>query len=136
MISKQKSRSVTVGTTRFRHKVSTTPKSKGIYHLNITAQSEDHNGSKLVVEGLIKKDTSVWPLVGGSGKIEYYPIVTRHEAAWCIREAINLGWDYTTSGPNFILQASNEIFRPEFWATERAKNPICQAAADTKTEGE
>jgi hypothetical protein len=134
MISKQKSRRVTVGNTRFRHKVSTTPKSKGIYDLNITAQSEDHNGSKLVVEGLIQKDISVWPLVAGSGESEYYPTVTRHEAEWCIREAINHGWDFSNPGPNFILQASNEIFRFGFWATERAKNPICRSTAETETK--
>ncbi|HEY8960568.1 MAG TPA: hypothetical protein VIM57_00075 [Luteolibacter sp.] len=122
MISKQKSRRVTVGGTRFRHKVSTTPKSKGVYDLNITAQSEDHNGSKLVVEGLIQKDSSVWPI--GSGESEFYPTVTRHEAEWCIREAINQGWDYSIPGTNFVLQASNEIFRFGFWAAERAQNPI------------
>lgn len=122
MISKQKSRRVNVGGTRFRHKVSTTPKSKGVYDLNITAQSEDHNGSKLVVEGLIQKDSSVWPI--GSGESEFYPTVTRNEAEWCIREAINQGWDYSSSGSNFVLQASNEIFRLGFWATERAQNPI------------
>jgi hypothetical protein len=122
MISKQKSRRVSVGATQFRHKVSTTARSKGIYDLNITAQSDDHNGSKLVVEGLIQKDSEVWPI--GSGEIEFYPTVTRHEVEWCIREAINDGWDYSTSGPNFVLQVSNEIFRLGFWATARAHNPI------------
>jgi hypothetical protein len=134
MISKHNSRRVTVGSTRFRHKVSTTPKSKGIYHLNITAQSEDHNGSKLVVEGLIQKDISVWPLIVGSGQSEYYPTVTRHEVEWCIREAINNGWDYATPGANFVLQASNEIFRPGFWATEPAHNPICQPTSEIETK--
>jgi hypothetical protein len=130
MISKHKSRRVTVGSTRFRYKASTTPKSKGIYHLNITAQSEDDNGSKLVVEGLIQKDISVWPLIIGSGESEYYPTVTRHEVEWCIREAINHGWDYSTPGPNFVLQASSEIFRLGFWATERAHNPVCELRTD------
>ncbi|MEP4077920.1 hypothetical protein [Haloferula sp.] len=124
MISKQKSRRVTVGGTRFRHKVSTTPKSKGVYELNLTAQSEDHNGSKLVVTGLIQKDSSVWPIA--AGELEFYPTVTRHEAEWCIREAINHGWDYATPGANFVLEATNEIFRIGFWSTGRAKNPILE----------
>jgi hypothetical protein len=134
MISKHKSRRVTVDSTRFRHKVSTTPKSKGIYHLNITAQSEDHNGSKLVVEGLIQKDISVWPLIVGSGKSEYYPTVTRHEVGWCIREAINNGWNYSAPGPTFVLQVSNEIFRLGFWPTERAHNPICQSTTEIEAK--
>ena len=132
MISKKKSRRVTVGSTKFRHKVSTTPRSKGIYELNITVQCEEHNGSKLIVDGLIQKDSSVWPI--GSGELEFYPTVTRHEVEWCIREAINHGWDYTCPGPNFILPASNEIFRLGFWMTDRAKNPI--RARDTKINGE
>ena len=125
MISKQKSRRVTVSGTRFRHKVSTTPKSRGIYNLNITVQSEDHNGSKLVVEGLIQKDISVWPI--GSRESEFYPTVTRHEVEWCVREAINRGWAFSIRGPNFVLQATNEIFRLGFWSTDRAKNPIRKA---------
>jgi hypothetical protein len=132
MISKQKSRRVTVSDTRFRHKVSTTPKSRGVYDLNITAQSEDYNGSKLVVEGLIQKDSSVWPIA--CGELEFYPTVTRHEVEWCIREAINHGWVYSTPGPNFILQSTNEIFRLGFWATERAKNPICETNSENKNQ--
>ncbi|MBB5354028.1 hypothetical protein HNR46_004300 [Haloferula luteola] len=130
MISKHKSRRVIVGGTRFRHKVSTTPKSKGVYELNITAQSEDHNGSKLVVVGLIQKDSSVWPIA--SGELEFYPTVTRHEVEWCIREAINHGWDYRIAGPNFALHATNEIFRLGFWSTERAQNPIRETSTETK----
>jgi hypothetical protein len=123
MISKQKARRVTVGNTAFRHKVSTTPVSKGVYRLNITVQSEVHNASKLVVLGLIQKDVSVWPLTDFK-EIQYYPTVTRHEVEWCIREAINIGWDYGANGQSFVLQVSNEIFHPGFSASERAANPI------------
>src|SRR5690349_916931 len=114
MISKQKSRRVTVGGIAFRHKVSTTPESKGIYCLNITVQSEAHNASKLVVEGLIQKDRSVWPITDFQ-ELQYYPTVTRHEVEWCIREAINAGWDYAANGACFVLRVSNEIFNPYFW---------------------
>lgn len=123
MISKRKSRRVIVGNTSFRHKISVTPLSDGIYRLNITIQSETHNASKLVVTGLIQKDISVWPLTDHQ-EIGYYPTVTKHEIAWFIREAIHNGWDHRSNGPNFVLEASNEIFHPSFWASERADNPI------------
>jgi hypothetical protein len=74
------------------------------------------------VEGLIKKDISVWPLAD-SQEIQYFPTVTRHEVEWFIREAINIGWSYAANGQSFVLQVSNEIFHPGFWASERATNP-------------
>lgn len=120
MISKQKARRVTVGSHTFRHKVSTTPQSRGIYRLNITAQSNTHNASKLVVEGLIQKDISIWPLTE-HGDYRYYPTVTRHEVEWLIQEAIHKGWDYAAKGSNFTLQASNEIFSLGFLADQITK---------------
>jgi len=135
MISKQKSRRVTVGGTAFRHKVSTTPQSRGIYRLNITVQSVAHNASKLVVEGLIQKDISVWPLTSFQ-EVQFYPTVTRHEVEWCIREAINNGWEYAAKGSSFVLHASNEIFRPGFLANVLATNPVHQANAAMEQQGE
>ncbi|MBK1856330.1 hypothetical protein JO972_15270 [Verrucomicrobiaceae bacterium 5K15] len=123
MISKKKSRTVTVDDTLFRHKISTTPQSKGIYRLNITVQSEEHNATKLIVAGLIQKDHSILPLVD-SQEGEYYPTVTRHEVEWCVREAINSGWDYRAKGEPFILKVTNEIFRLGFWSTEKSDNPV------------
>ncbi len=134
MISKHQSRRVTVGDTAFRHKVSTTPQSRGIYRLNITVQSEVHNASKLVVEGLIQKDNSVWPL--SFQEIQFYPTVTRHEVEWCIREAINNGWDYAAKGSSFVLHSSNEIFRPGFLAHALATNPVHRPDAERKQPSE
>jgi len=131
MISKKKARRVTIDNTAFRHKVSATPKSKGIYDLNITVQSEAHNGSRLVVAGLIKKDISVWPLTDYQ-EIHYYPTVTRHEVEWLIRNAIRNGWDYAAKGKNFTLQASNEIFRPGFLAEQLSKTPVEQGTLSDK----
>lgn len=126
MISKQKARRVIIGDNTFRHKVSTTPISRGIYRLNITIQSETHNTSKLVVEGLIQKDISIWP-PDERGDLQYYPTVTRHEVEWLIREAIHKGWDYTAAGSNFVLHATNEIFRIGFLAAQ-----ITKEKADTE----
>lgn len=120
MISKQKARGVTVGNHTFRHKVSTTPQSKGIYRLNITVQSETHNASKLVVEGLIQKDISIWPLTEYED-YQNYPTVTRHEVEWLIQDAIHKGWDFAAKGSNFTLHASNEIFSLGFLAEQITK---------------
>ncbi len=135
MISKQKSRRVTVGGIAFRHKVSTTPQSRGIYRLNITVQSEAHNASKLVVDGLIQKDISIWSLTDFQ-EVQYYPTVTRHEVEWCIREAIHNGWDYAAKGSSFVLHASNEIFRPGFLADALATNPVHRSNAAIEEQGE
>jgi len=135
MIPKHKSRRVIVGNTPFRHKVSTTPKSKGVYRLNITVQSENHNASKMVVEGLIKKDSSVWPLTNYR-ESHFYPTVSRQEVEWCIREAINRGWNYTATGPNFVLRVSNDIFRLDFWLSPPAYNPIVVPSPENDGRGE
>ena len=120
MISKQKARRLTIGDNAFRHKVSTTPICRGIYRLNITVQSETHNASKLVVEGLIQKDISIWPPTE-HGDNRYYPTVTRHEVEWLVQEAIHKGWNYTAIGSNFTLQASNEIFGIGYLAEQITK---------------
>ena len=120
MISKQNARRVTIGDNAFRHKVSTTPISRGIYRLNITIQSETHNGCKLIVEGLIQKDLSIWPPTAHDD-YQFYPTVTRHEVEWLIKDAINKGWDYSAIGPNFTLQASNEIFGIGYLAAQITK---------------
>lgn len=120
MISKQNARRVTIGDNAFRHKVSTTPISRGIYQLNITIQSEAHNACKLIVEGLIQKDSSIWPPTAHDD-YQYYPTVTRHEVEWLINDAIKKGWDYTAIGSNFSLLASNEIFGIGYLADQITK---------------
>jgi hypothetical protein len=120
MISKQNARRVTIGDNVFRHKVSTTSISRGIYRLNITIQSEIHNACKLIVEGLIQKDSSIWPPAAHED-YQFYPTVTRHEVEWLIKDAINKGWDYSAIGPNFTLQASNKIFGLGYLAAQITK---------------
>ena len=131
-MSKRKSRRVTIGNTPFRHKVSTTPKSRGIYHLNITVQSEMHNASKLVVVGLIQKDITIWPLEGVEGQYIYYPTVTRHEVEWLVKEAIRKGWDYSAKGLNFTLEVSNEIFRFGFLSAQIKKDQAEQGVSTSE----
>jgi hypothetical protein len=34
-----------------------------------------------------------------------------YEATWFIRKAIGRGWDHSSKSPDFILEATNEVFR-------------------------
>ncbi|MCW1924986.1 hypothetical protein OKA05_20655 [Luteolibacter arcticus] len=117
MISKRNARNATIGGIVFRYKVSTTPKSRGVYDLNITVQSVADNGRKLIVVGLIQKDPWIRPLLSPLVHWEC-PTVTRHEIEWLVREAIGGGWDFSTKGADFVLEASNEIFRCGFLAAQ------------------
>lgn len=110
MFSKRNSRRVILGDVAFRYKVSTTPISRGIYRLNFTAQLEVNPGSKLVVAGLVQRDPFVLAPQSREDHI-YYPTVTRHEANWFVREAIARGWDPSCEGKDFVLEATNEVFR-------------------------
>jgi hypothetical protein len=119
-----------IGGIAFRHKVSTTPKNRGIYDLNITIQSEIHNGSKLVIKGLIQKDVTIWP-PGDFREHINYPTVTRHEVEWLVNKAIANGWSHSAKGPNFILEASNEIFRYGFLVEQLEKQRSEQGITGT-----
>lgn len=110
MISKSKARVIEVGDTRFRYKVSSRPKSEGVYELNITIQSEDHNARKLLVTGIRQHDSSVKPRQTRDDS-KYFPTIIRQDIDGFIREAIDLGWDYRTRGSDFHLQLTNEPFR-------------------------
>lgn len=110
MISKVKSRCTRVNGVKFRYKVSSRPKSKGVFELNITIQSEDHNGSKLFVTGIIQHDCSVKPPRCDDDYI-YFPIIIRDDIEGYIEEAIEQGWDYSRSGRGFELPSTNEPFR-------------------------
>ena len=134
MISKQKARRVTIEGNAFRHKVSTTPISRGIYRLNITIQSETHNASKLVVEGLVQKSISIWPPTEHDD-FRFYPTVTRHEVEWLTKDAISKGWNYSVMGPNFTLQASNEIFGVGYLAGQITKMKAESERSQLNQEG-
>jgi hypothetical protein len=106
MISKAKSRQTTRGEEKFRYKVSSKPKSKGVYELNITVQSEECNGSKLLVIGILQHDHRVIPLED----YKYRPEIIKADIDGFISEAMGRGWEYKAAGPNFTLRASNDIF--------------------------
>ena len=117
MISKANSRQTTYGEVKFRYKVSLKPKSKGVYEFKITVQSEEHNGSKLLVTGILQHDQLVIPPEDYKCLPEiykWYPEIIKGDINGFICEAIGLGWVYGAAGTNFILQASNAIFMNPF----------------------
>jgi len=109
MISKSKSRTVELRGTKFRYKVSSKPISRGIYELNITVQSEEHNARKLLVIGIREHDLSV--ISPQCSEYKFRPTIIRDDIFGFIREGIELGWDFRTSGPDFRLESTNEPFR-------------------------
>ncbi len=122
MIAKSKARVIEIDDTKFRYKVSAKPVTNGVYDLNVTIQSEDHNGRKLLVKGIRQHDIDIrQPQSPDDHK--YYPTIIRDDIDGFIREAIGLGWEYRTRGSDFRLETTNELFRlipyweerPEEW---------------------
>jgi len=107
MISKPNARVIEIEGTRFRYKVSAKPISEGVYELNITVQSEDHNGRKLLVAGIRQHDKP--PQCHDD--LIFHPTIIRDDIDGFIREAIELGWEYKTCGSDFRLESTNEPFR-------------------------
>ena len=110
MISRSKSRPTHIDGTRFRFSVSSTPKSEGVFELNITIQSEDHNGRKLFVKGITQHDYAKKPPQCLEDQ-KYHPTIIRADIDGFIKEAIAEGWDYETPGTDFVIQMTNEPFR-------------------------
>ena len=112
MIARKNTRRVSVDGQPFRYKVSLAPKRKGISHLNITVVSEDHNGSKLLIKGLIQKNYAV---LLEKFESRFYAEITQHEMRWLISEAISREWDYALGGADLTLTVTNDIFEPGFF---------------------
>lgn len=123
MISKSKSRSIKVGDVSFRYKVSSKPRSKGVYELNITIISEESNASRLLVTGVLQHDLSIEPpqCPDDYSDHQYQPTITRDDIEGFIKEAIERGWDYKTRGRDFELPSSNEPFRLIAYWEDRPK---------------
>jgi len=110
-LPKNKSRKIVVAGNEFRYTVSITSKDDGKYDFNIAIQSEEHNGCKLLLKGLVTRN--FWldfsDLVGEKGvDFSKYPTITPKHIEHFIKRAIENGWDYTKSGKNFTLDVTNE----------------------------
>ncbi len=119
MLSGSKARNAEVDGAKFRYKVSTTPRSRGIYDLNVTVQSKEHNGCRLRVVGLVQRDSQVLP---PCDEFDYtwYPTVCRLHVELFIEHAINKGWKFQDRGKDFLLETTNEVFRLECWPPTKA----------------
>ena len=113
MISKVNARRTTVDGTIFRYKVSSKPISKGVYEMNITIQSESHNGRKLPVTGIREHDHSARPdpCPEDFEAYKYRPTILRLDIEGFIKEALETGWDFRTNGRDTQLRLNNEPFR-------------------------
>lgn len=110
MISKAKSRRTTHRGVTFRYKVSSRPRSQGVYELNITIQSESHNASKLRVTGIVEHDFDEKPPQSRED-YRFLPTIQRADIDGFISEAIDRGWNFQARGKDFELSAENELFR-------------------------
>ncbi|MGJ8674260.1 hypothetical protein [Rubritalea sp.] len=110
MISKAKARNASFEDTNFRYKISSKPVSNGIYELNITIQSENHNASKLIVTGVMQHDYAVKPPLCSEDH-KFFETIVRIDIEGYIAEAVELGWDYKQKGSDFVLTSSNEPYR-------------------------
>ena len=126
MIARKNSRRVFVDDEYFRYKISLTPKSKGIYCLNITVVGEGRNGSKLFIKGLIQKNYSV---LAEASEFRFYAEVTQHEMHWLIREAILRRWEYTLPSSDYTLTVTNDIFELGFFRSIFLQAKVREAIA-------
>lgn len=106
MLPKRKSRCIEVGGTRFQYSISCSWKDIGWWNFNVTIQSEPHNGSKLLVKGLVTRD--FWLDFPDPIEPDKYPIVTSRHIKNFIVQAIEEGWKFEDRGRNYVLAVTNE----------------------------
>ena len=109
-LAKNKSRNITVDQIHYRYTVSITWKENGVFQFNITVQSTQGNGSKLLLKGLVTRD--FW--LDFSDVVHHeklypssYPVITPRHIEYFIKKARKEGWDTRSKG-TFILKVSNE----------------------------
>ena len=109
-LNKSKSRPITVDDNKFRYIISISWHDGGKFDFNITVQSEAHNGCKLLLKGLVTRD--FWldfsDNLGEEIDNTDYPTITPKHISAFIMRAINEGWEYSSTGKDFILKVSNE----------------------------
>ena len=108
MIPKKKSRPITVDETNYRYVISTAhTETSGEFHLNVTVQMAEVNGSILAVKGLITRD--YWLDVPNEvHSKDHYPVLQPSHIAQFIQQAVKEGWQPKQKGPVFRLNVKNE----------------------------
>ncbi len=75
-----------------------------MFNLNITIQSQEHNGCKLLVKGLVTRD--FWlDFSGHKGEVDMsaYPTITPKHIEHFIKLALGQGWSFSSKGKDFVL---------------------------------
>ena len=109
-LNKSKSRPISVGENLFRYIISISWHDNGEFNFNITVQSDEYNGCKLLLKGLVTRDfwldfsDNIGEVINKSN----YPTITPKHIAAFINQALNQGWDFTSKGKDFTLKVSNE----------------------------
>ncbi|MCP3921173.1 MAG: hypothetical protein GY714_01175 [Desulfobacterales bacterium] len=103
-LPKNKSRKIVVEGIVYRYVISISWKDEGEFDFNITIQSEKHNGCKLILKGLVTSD--LWlnfpDIVSEEIDKNSYPTITPKHIVHFIKNAIDIGWDFSKSGKDFI----------------------------------
>lgn len=109
-IPKNKSRNITVDQIHYRYAISISWKEDASFDFNITVQSSEHNGSKLLLKGLVTRD--FW--LDFSDKVHeekvddsFYPTITPRHIEYFIKKAKEEGWDSGSKG-NYTLNVTNK----------------------------
>ena len=107
MLAKNKSRRITIDGTISRYVIGCRWKQGGQFDFNITVQSEQHNGSKLLAKGLVTRNFWLdFPNPDSNPGI--YPVITPRHIEAFVRRALIHGWDFTTTKPDHVLGLTNQ----------------------------
>lgn len=107
MLSKRHSRPIVVGDNTYRYAISKKASSDGEFEVQITVQSEEYNGAKLLVRGLITRD--YWlDMPDRVGEPTDYLVIKPSHIESMIEQAIEGGWDYSQSGADYMVVLQND----------------------------
>ena len=110
-LPKNKSRNITVDENHYKYSISTSKKENYNFDFNVTVQSSEHNGSKLLIKGLVTRNYWLdFSDLVHQDEIDYsnYPTITPKHIEYFITKAKNEGWDYTQKGKDYTLNVTNE----------------------------
>ena len=109
MLPKRKSRRVMVQGHAFRYIISISWNSSN-YEFNITVQSEEYNGYKLLFKGLVTRNFWLdFPYIAKDENS--YPVITPKHICSYISLAIKEGWAYSEVGENYQVAVDTESLR-------------------------
>ncbi len=80
-----------------------------MFNLNITIQSQEHNGCKLLVKGLVTRDFWLdFSDFEGEVDTSAYPTITPKHIEHFIKLALGQGWSSSSKGKDFVLTVDDQ----------------------------